>query len=95
MEENKHKEASQMLMHYLRDLAKEKGITQEQIAQKTGFESSNVNRMLAGKYSPTLENFIKLADAIHTYFFVIDKEANDDLCETMRNRWGKSKDNQN
>jgi len=93
MDTDKHKEASQMLMHYLRDLAKEKGITQEQIAKKTGFESSNVNRMLAGKYSPKLENVIKLAEVIDTFFFVIDKNANDDLCETMRNRWGKQNDN--
>jgi len=72
MNEDKHKTASAMLCEYLRNLAKEKNITHEQIAEKTGMIPSNVSRMLSGKYSPSLENFIKLAEAIDTYFFVID-----------------------
>jgi transcriptional regulator with XRE-family HTH domain len=91
--EQKYKEARKMLCNYLHDLAKEKGITQEQIANKTGFTRNNVNRMLSGRYSPTLDNFIRLAEAIDTYFFVIDKEANDELVETMKNRWNMSSDN--
>ena len=58
------------------------------IAQKTGFTQPNVNRMLSGRYSPSLDNFMKLADAIDAYFFIIDKNADSDLVSLMRKRWG-------
>ncbi|MBN2747365.1 MAG: helix-turn-helix transcriptional regulator [Bacteroidales bacterium] len=93
MNEEKYSEARKMLCKYLFSLAREKGITQEQIAEKTGFKRSNVSRMLSGAYSSSLDNFIKLAEAIDTYFFIIDKKADDDLVETMKNRWGKIGEN--
>jgi transcriptional regulator with XRE-family HTH domain len=91
--EEKYKEARKMLCQYLYQLAKEKGITQEEIAEKTGFTRNNVSRMLSGRYSPSLDNFIRLAEAIDSYFFVIDKEADDDLVHTMKNRWGSNNPN--
>jgi transcriptional regulator with XRE-family HTH domain len=86
---NKYDEASKMLCQYLHQMAKEKGITHQQIADKTGFIVSNVTRMLSGKYSPTLVSFMKLADALDAYLFVIDKDADNQLADTMRERWGK------
>jgi transcriptional regulator with XRE-family HTH domain len=62
--EEKYRERSRMACRYLYDLAKEKGITHDKIAEKTGFTESNVSRMLSGKYSPTFENFLKLSEAV-------------------------------
>lgn len=87
MKQEKAVQARLMLCDYLRELAKEKGITHKQIAEKTGFMENNVSRMLSGKYAPSLDNFIILCDAINTYFFIIDKDADNDLVEIMRNRW--------
>lgn len=39
-------------------------ITQEDAANKSGFVQSNVSRMLAGKFSPSLDNLITLCDAV-------------------------------
>ena len=64
MKNEKYTEAGRMLLRFLHQEAKSKGITQEQMAAKTGFDSPNVNRMLNYRYSPTLENFLKLADSI-------------------------------
>jgi len=68
--EMKYKEARKMLCRYLYELAKEKGISQDKIAEKTGFNRNNVSRMLSGRYSPSLDNFIRLAEAVDTYFFI-------------------------
>lgn len=87
MNENLILETRLLLCHYLRDLAKEKGLTHQMIADVTGFKSNNVSRMLSGMYPPTLDNFIKLAHAINTYIFIIDKNADDDIVLLMRNRW--------
>lgn len=62
--EEKYKEARRVIMDYLRQQAKEKGITHATIAELTGFKSNNVSRMLAGQYSPSLDNLIRLAEAI-------------------------------
>ncbi|MFW5944946.1 MAG: helix-turn-helix domain-containing protein [Bacteroidota bacterium] len=91
--EKKYKEARKMLCQYLYYLAKQKGITQSQIARKTGFTRNNVSRMLSGRYSPSLDNFIRLAEAVDSFFFIIDKEADDDLVETMNNRWKLNNNN--
>lgn len=39
-------------------------ITQEEVAQKSGFIQSNISRMLAGKFAPTLDNLLILCDAV-------------------------------
>ena len=64
MEDEKYQEEARLLLNELKLFAKEKGITEELIADKTGFIQSNVNRMFAGKYTPLLDNFLELADAI-------------------------------
>jgi transcriptional regulator with XRE-family HTH domain len=64
MREEIYQEEMRRLLSTLKEKAKEKGITEQQIADKTGFIQSNVNRMFAGKYSPLLDNFLELADAV-------------------------------
>lgn len=76
-----------MLCHYLASLAKAKNITITELAEKTGFQRTNVHRMLSGRYPPTLDNFIKLAEALDAYIFIIDKDADDELVKIMKNRW--------
>lgn len=94
MKDQKIIEARILLCEYLRKTAIEKGIYQEEIANKTGFTQSNVSRMLSGKYPPSLDNFIKLAEAIGVYFFIIDKNTPDDeLVNIMKNRWNLSSPN--
>lgn len=77
-----------MLCSYLQEVATKHNVTHDMIAERTGFQRSNVSRMLSGKYSPSLDNFIKLCDAIGVYLFIIDKDSTgSDLAETMRTRW--------
>lgn len=78
-----------MLCQYLKEVAAERGITHEMIAERTGFQRANVSRMLAGKYSPTLDNFLTLCQAIGVYVFIIDKTDDSPLAETMRKRWDR------
>jgi transcriptional regulator with XRE-family HTH domain len=64
MGNEKFQEETRILLNSLKEIAKEKGITEQQIAEQIGFIQSNVNRMFAGKYSPLLDNFLELADAL-------------------------------
>lgn len=89
MKNDKIVEARKMLLNYLKEQIEAKNITQEELAEKTGFLQSGISRMLNGKFPPTLDNLLTLCEAANCYIFVIDKEADDDLCQLMRERWGK------
>lgn len=60
----KHRESGKLLLGFLKQIAKEKGISIEEISRKSGFIADNVYRMFSGRYMPTLDNFIRLGEAI-------------------------------
>lgn len=76
--ENKYLQARLTLCLFLKLEAEAKGITQQQLADKCGWHQQTVQRMLSGKFSPSLDNFIKLADAIGVNFFMESKDSNTD-----------------
>ncbi|NJK95090.1 MAG: helix-turn-helix transcriptional regulator [Bacteroidales bacterium] len=59
-----YKEKSREYCRQLAAIALQKKITHDVISERTNFKRSNVTRMLSGRYSPTLENFIKLCEAV-------------------------------
>lgn len=81
--------ARKMLLDYIREQMTTKGITQEMLSKKTGFTQSNISRLLNAKYSPSIDNFLILCEAVNCYIFIIDKDADEDTAKAMRNRWGK------
>jgi transcriptional regulator with XRE-family HTH domain len=85
--------ARKLLLNYIRQQMSEKSITQEMLAEKTGFTQSNISRMLNAKYSPSIDNFLILCEAVNCFVFIIDKDADEDAANSMRNRWGKVNSN--
>lgn len=63
IETQKEKVKNEILNSYI-ELRKKKGITQQQIAEYTGMQRTNIVRIESGKYVPTLEVLIKLAAAL-------------------------------
>lgn len=86
MNDEKYREARKILIKYVFDTAKAKGITHEMIAEKTGWHRSNVTRMAAGHYSPSLDNFLKFAECAGVYFFLEDKDGDGEMTKIMRDR---------
>lgn len=62
-EVKKEKVKTQILDSYIA-LRKQKGITQQQVADRTGMQRTNIVRIESGKYVPTLEVLVKLAMAL-------------------------------
>jgi len=85
--------ARKLLLNYIRQQMSDKSITQEMLAEKTGFTQSNISRMLNAKYSPSIDNFLILCEAVNCFVFIIDKDADEDAANSMRNRWGKVNSN--
>lgn len=69
--EDHYKNQAKAHLEQLRLTAKEKGLTDQDIADRTGFNRPNVNRMLKGYYIPRYDNYLKLCDAIGISVFNI------------------------
>lgn len=63
VEAEKERVKEEILSSYI-NLRKEKGITQQQIAELTGMQRTNIVRIESGRYSPTIEVLVKLAAAL-------------------------------
>lgn len=80
MAQNKNQNEQWMLLVLLlKEIAEQKGITQLQIAEKTGLIQSNISRFFSLKYKPTLDTFLQVAKAIKVNFFFEDQEDKSDL----------------
>lgn len=68
-----------VLVLLLKSIAAEKGITQQDIADKTGLMQSNIARVFALRYCPRMDTFLTIARAIGINFFFEDKDGTTDL----------------
>lgn len=68
-----------VLVLLLKNIAQEKNITNEDIAEKTGLIRSNIERLFSLKYSPSLLVFLAVANAVGVNFFFEDKDDTTDL----------------
>lgn len=63
VEKQKERVKNQILTSYI-NLRKERGITQQEIADRTGIKRTNVTRIESGRNAPTIEVLVKLAAAL-------------------------------
>lgn len=68
-----------MLVLLLQQIAEQKGLTQQEIAEKSEMHQSHVSRFFALKYSPDIRTFLKVAKAIEVNFFFEDRESKTNL----------------
>lgn len=70
-----------ILVLLLKEIAEEKiGVGyQKKIAEITDIKQSNISRIFALKYTPTLETFLNIAKALKVNFFFEDQESKTDL----------------
>ncbi len=81
MEEINNKENGQwqLLVLILKKIAESKGLSNREIANRTGLLESNISRFLSLRYRPRLDLFLEIAKAIGVNFFFEDKDGTTDL----------------
>jgi len=67
-----------ILVLLLQQIAEQKGLTQQEIAEKSEMHQSHISRFFALKYSPDMRTFLKVAKAIEVNFFFEDRESKTD-----------------
>lgn len=78
-DQNNQNEQWKLLVLLLKEIAESKGITQNEIAEKSEMHQSHVSRFFALKFPPNLNTFLKVAKAIKVNFFFEDQENKTDL----------------
>jgi len=68
-----------VMVALLEEIAKTKGITQQEISDLTGLKQPNVSRIFALRYKPKLDMFLKIAQAVRVNFYFEDKDGTTDL----------------
>lgn len=68
-----------LLVLLLKEIAIQKGISINDIAEKAKMEQSSVSRFFSLKFKPTLPTFLEIAKAIEVNFLFEDKESKTDL----------------
>ena len=72
--QNNQNEQWKLLVLILKEIAESKGITQNEIAEKSEMHQSHVSRFFALKFPPNLNTFLKIAKSIKVNFFFEDQE---------------------
>jgi transcriptional regulator with XRE-family HTH domain len=75
----KENEQWMLLVFLLDEIRHQKKISNLQIAELTGIQTSHVSRFFSCKFPPTLPTFLKIAKAVDVNFFFEDKESKTDL----------------
>lgn len=68
-----------LLVLLLQQIAEQKGLTQQQIAEKAEMHQSHISRFFALKYAPNMDTFLKVSKAIGVNFFFEDQESKTNL----------------
>ncbi len=76
---NPNEQHWKLLVQLLKEIADEKGITQLEIAEKTGLLQSNISRTFSLLVIPRLDTFLAIARAIGVNFFIEDREGKTEL----------------
>lgn len=72
-----HEFARRMLIDAVRQYAEFRGLSQGDLAEMTGFQRQNINRIFQGRYSPSLDNFLKIACALGMHLEISVVVSND------------------
>ena len=99
-EENTFEQSEKLLLALLKEIAKDKGLSIQDLSERTGFQPTNMSKILNGGYSPTLKVFLKIAHAVEVNFFLEDKESKTNLnvmmekaMDSLGRRKPKNRDN--
>jgi transcriptional regulator with XRE-family HTH domain len=82
-------EARKMIAGFIRNRRIELKISQEELAEKTQLGIATIRRFEAGKFWINIKTLLIICNALEMYFFLEEKDSEQELAAMMRNRWGK------
>lgn len=79
---------------WIREMREDKGLTQEQLADKMGVSRSTISKVEDGKWNFGVDTITLFGVHLDFYQFLLPKDSKDDLAESMRKRHKRAHDQQ-
>jgi len=87
-------EVRKLIGSWLKDMRENKGLTQDDLAEKMGLERSTIAKIENGKWNFGIDTVTMFAIHLDFYQFFIPKDSKGDLATTMRDRWKRENERQ-
>ena len=82
-------QARELIAGFISARRRELGISQAELAHRTGLGIATIKRMEDAKFWPGLKQLLIICHALDLYFFVEEKEGSGPYAKTMRDRWSR------
>ena len=87
MNEEVLNEARQLMSGFLKNRRIELGLSQLELAEKTGLARKTINSMEAGKFWLGMKQYLQICEALYIFPSMSEMESKDDIAEALRNNW--------
>lgn len=87
MNEKTLDDARLIIAGFLKNRRIELGLTQEELAVRTGLARKTIYSMEAGKFWLGMKQYLILCEALHLFPVVAEMEADDPIAEALRKNW--------
>lgn len=87
-------EARYLISGFLKSRREELGMTQQELAEKSGMGIATIKRFESGKFWLNLKQYLIMCHHLKCYPFIEAVESTSEIAKLMRERW-KRKDDEN
>jgi len=85
-------QARDLIAGFVLSRRKELGISQAKLAERAGLNVKTIERLEKKHFAPDFTTLMKLCHALDCYFFFGEKEKDEPVINTMRDRWRREGD---
>ena len=87
MNEKALNEARNLIAGFLKDRRLELGMTQEELADKTGMARATINRMEQGLFWPGMKQYLLICEALHLFPAIAEMGIDTEIAKAFRQNW--------
>lgn len=87
MNEKTLNEARAIISGFLKNRRNELGITQQELAEKTGLGSATIKRAENGEFWLGLKQYLIICEALHLFPLLATMEEDSDIAKALRSNW--------
>jgi transcriptional regulator with XRE-family HTH domain len=80
-------EVRKIIGSWIKQMREEKGLTQEELADKMGMSRTTISKVEDGKWNYGIDTITLFAVHLDFFQFFIPKNSNDEVAIAMRERW--------
>jgi transcriptional regulator with XRE-family HTH domain len=87
MNEKTLEQARDMIAGFLKNRRIELGLSQQDLADRTGMARATINRMEQGLFWLGMKQYLLICEALHLFPAIAEMEADDTLANALRQNW--------